>query len=74
MALGKSIIQKEIKDIIVLTEINNLYLSDNQRLTKKLQKNLKKIIKKRTSYQKNVYLCIVLINNDCFTDLKKQRK
>ena len=25
-------------------------------------------------YKKNAYLCIVLINNDCFTEFKKQRK
>ena len=55
-----------------LTVINSLHSIDFQPLTKKLQNDLKKNAKKSTSYKKNAYLCSVLINNDCFTDLKSK--
>jgi hypothetical protein len=45
-----------------LKVINNLYLSDYQYFAKKLHFVLKKNAKKRTTYQKNAYLCSVLIN------------
>ncbi len=45
-----------------------MYLFDYQLIIKMLQSFLKKKTKKRTTCQKNVYLCNVLINNDCFTD------
>jgi len=45
-----------------LKVINNLYLFDYQHFAKKLHFTLKKNAKKRTTYQKNAYLCSVLIN------------
>lgn len=45
-----------------LTVINILHLIDNQQVIEKLQNSNKKKIKNRTTYQKNAYLCNVLIN------------
>lgn len=49
-------------------------MTDYHALTKKLQIHQKKIKKKRTTYQKNTYLCSVLKTIDCITDLKSKEK
>jgi len=54
--------KNRINHAIHLIEINFLQIADIQRFAKMLQKRAKKNPKKRTTYQKNVYLCIVLIN------------
>ena len=45
-----------------LTFIKSLKVIDFQYIAKKLQNRRKKNAKKNTTYQKNTYLCIVLIN------------